>query len=253
MKSLSWFRLYSEAVDDSKLRLLAFEDRWHFVALLCCKAKGLLDGEDADLRTRKVCVTLGLDERELGEVSRRLAAVGLIERETYQPLAWDFRQFRSDHDPTAANRQKKWRENKRLNTVTDMSRVTLRTSNGRVTASETETETETEQKQRQTRAKTKTRAPSAPCDVSPQVWTDWNALRKAKRAAVTDTAVTGIRREAEKIGMRLEDALQMCCERGWTGFKGEWVSRQAAAGDKYAAQADRVIRLLDGETFDAKQ
>lgn len=147
-RPLQWFRLYAEAVDDEKLRLLAFEDRWHFVAILCCKAQGLLEGEDADLRMRKVCVKLGLDERELGEVARRLAAVGLIERETYRPLAWDHRQFRSDHDPTAAIRQKKWRENSKLRTVTDASRVTLRTSNGRVTPSETETETEQNQKQR---------------------------------------------------------------------------------------------------------
>jgi hypothetical protein len=69
---------------------------------------------------------------------------------------------------------------------------------------------------------------------------------------VTATAIAGIRKEAESIGMSLEDALSMCCERGWTGFKAEWVSKQAAAADKYAAQAARVIKLLDGEVFDAK-
>jgi hypothetical protein len=95
-------------------------------------------------------------------------------------------------------------------------------------------------------------SPAAPSDVSPQVWGDWQSLRKAKRAAVTATAVAGIRKEAESIGMSLEDALSMCCERGWTGFKAEWVSKQAAAADKYAAQAARVIKLLDGEVFDAK-
>lgn len=96
-------------------------------------------------------------------------------------------------------------------------------------------------------------SPSAPSDVSPQVWQDWQALRKAKRAAVTATAVAGIRKEASSIGMSLEDALSMCCERGWAGFKAEWVSKQAAAADKYAAQAARVIKLLDGDVFDAKQ
>lgn len=38
-----WLRLYTEAVDDEKLRLLAFEDRWHFIAILCCKGKGIID------------------------------------------------------------------------------------------------------------------------------------------------------------------------------------------------------------------
>jgi hypothetical protein len=53
MKPLTWFRMYSEAVDDEKLRLLAFEDRWHFVAILCCKAKRILDG-DNELTRRKI-------------------------------------------------------------------------------------------------------------------------------------------------------------------------------------------------------
>ncbi len=251
-KPLQWFRLYTEAVDDEKLRLLAFEDRWHFVAILCCKGQGLLDGEDADLRMRKVCVKLGLDERELGEVARRLSAVGLIDRQTYHPLAWNHRQFRSDHDPTASSRQRKHRQNKKLNTVTDASRVTSRNSHGRVTPPETETE-QNRDRAEQSKGQKKTSSPSAPSDVSPQVWQDWQALRKAKRAAVTATAVAGIRKEASSIGMSLEDALSMCCERGWAGFKAEWVSKQAAAADKYAAQAARVIKLLDGDVFDAKQ
>jgi len=102
------------------------------------------------------------------------------------------------------------------------------------------------------KVKDKNTSPSAPSHVSPQVWGDWQSLRKAKRAAVTATAIAGIRKEAQSIGMSLEDALSMCCERGWTGFKAEWVSKQAAAADKYAAQAARVIKLLDGEVFDAK-
>ena len=142
MKRLTWFRLYSEAVDDEKLRLLAFEDRWHFVALLCCKAQGILE-EEGELRNRKIAVKLGLSIRELDEVARRLADVGLIDRETFNPLAWDHRQFVSDQDLTAAERQKKWREkqaDKKRNEevtryVTDESRT-----------QETETETETEQK-----------------------------------------------------------------------------------------------------------
>lgn len=84
MKKLTWFRLYSEAVDDEKLRLLAFEDRWHFVALLCCKAQGLLDTSDPLMR-RKVAVKLGLADPDLEDVIRRLAAVGLVDAETVEP------------------------------------------------------------------------------------------------------------------------------------------------------------------------
>lgn len=108
-KSLPWFRAYTEMIDDEKLRLLAFEDRWHFTALLCLKGQGLLD-EGGPLLMRKVCVKMGLDSRALEEVARRLAEVGLIDQDTLQPLAWSKRQMLSDSDPNAAERKKRQRE-----------------------------------------------------------------------------------------------------------------------------------------------
>lgn len=69
--------------------------------------------------------------------------------------------------------------------------------------------------------------------VSPETVQDFKALRRAKRAAITQTAMAGIQREAEKAGVTLEIALRTCCERGWAGFKADWVSdgaRQPQAG-----------------------
>ena len=103
---MPWFRAYTEMVDDEKLRLLAFEDRWHFVALLCLKGQGLID-EGGSLLMRKVAVKLGLSVREVEEVARRLAEVGLIDATTLQPLAWDNRQMKSD---SSAERVKAYRE-----------------------------------------------------------------------------------------------------------------------------------------------
>ena len=95
MKNNPWFRFYTEAIDDHKLRLLAFEDRWHFVALLCCKGQGILDGNMQFLH-RSIAVKLGVQVRELEEIARRLSEVGLIDAETLQPIAWNERQFLSD-------------------------------------------------------------------------------------------------------------------------------------------------------------
>lgn len=52
------------------------------------------------------------------------------------------------------------------------------------------------------------------------------ALRKAKRAAITKTALQGIEREAQKAGLTLQAALQEMCARGWTGFKAEWLQKK---------------------------
>lgn len=146
---LSWFRLWADAVDDEKLRLLAFEDRWHFVAILCCKAQGLLD-EPGDLMARKIAVKLGLQLRELDEVARRLAEVGLIDQADFQPIAWDRRQYASDR---STERVRKFRERQQDETLQERCRNADETPMKRSrNAAETETETETEEPFALTRA-----------------------------------------------------------------------------------------------------
>lgn len=69
-------------------------------------------------------------------------------------------------------------------------------------------------------------------DVDPKIVNDFKRLRASKKAPITETAVDGIRREAAKAGVTLEAALRTCCERGWTGFKAEWVAGQGGAPSK---------------------
>lgn len=64
-------------------------------------------------------------------------------------------------------------------------------------------------------------------DVDETVARDFIALRKSKKAALTLTALEGIEREAAKARMPLADALRTCCERGWQGFKAEWLADKA--------------------------
>jgi uncharacterized protein YdaU (DUF1376 family) len=66
-----------------------------------------------------------------------------------------------------------------------------------------------------------------PIGVTDSVWQDWVKLRKEKRAAVTQTAINGIEREAKKAGVSLQVALETCCERGWTGFKADWLASKS--------------------------
>jgi hypothetical protein len=77
----------------------------------------------------------------------------------------------------------------------------------------------------ETREAPRKRSASIPCpaDVDPQTWTDWLALRKAKRAPVTETVLAGARREADKAGMPLEAFLQVWCRRGSQGLEADWL------------------------------
>lgn len=118
--NLPWFRLYTRMVDDEKLRLLAFEDRWHFVALCCLKGSGLLDDTSA-MRDRKIAVKMGIQLADLENVKKRLIEVGLID-EMMNPVAWDELQQVSD---TSSERVKKYREKQRASTVKRECNVTV--------------------------------------------------------------------------------------------------------------------------------
>ncbi len=131
MTGMKWFRAYSDIVDDDKLRLLAFEDRWHFVALCALKCSGLLDEPDGQLRSRKIAVKLGVQVRELEEIARRLQEVGLID-ELLNPAKWNDLQYRSD---VSTDRVKKYREKQQRNGAKRLGNVS-------VTGQETDTETE---------------------------------------------------------------------------------------------------------------
>lgn len=74
-------------------------------------------------------------------------------------------------------------------------------------------------------ARARSTAPAQPDGVTDQTWADWLQLRKTLKAAVTQTAIDGIAREAARAGYTLEQALVTCCANGWRGFKAEWVQR----------------------------
>ena len=80
-----------------------------------------------------------------------------------------------------------------------------------------------------------------PEGVTEMVWQDWVKLRKAKKAAVTQTALDGIQREADKARVSLQTALETCCERGWTGFKAEWMQSLPSQQDKNMGAARAIF------------
>jgi len=60
-----------------------------------------------------------------------------------------------------------------------------------------------------------------------ELLSDYKKVRKAKKAGeLTETAFNGIKREAELSGITVEDAIKQCCERGWVGFKAEWIKKE---------------------------
>ena len=65
-------------------------------------------------------------------------------------------------------------------------------------------------------------------DVDVDVLADFLKIRLAKKAPLTETALKGIRREAEKAGLTLEQAIEVCCELGWQAFNAGWYAQRQA-------------------------
>lgn len=133
-----WFRLYAEMVDDEKVGALAFSDRWFFVAILCLKCDGTLDNYIGKTLDKKVAFKLRISLSEVEELKTRLLEEGLVDI-SWQPVAWDRRQFKSD---SSAERVKRHREKK---SKLDQSDGTMkRDCNVTETPPDTETDTETD-------------------------------------------------------------------------------------------------------------
>ena len=90
-----------------------------------------------------------------------------------------------------------------------------------------------------------------PDGVSDQTWNDFKLHRKEKKAKLTQTALNKIISQAKKANWTLEEALQECCSRGWTGFNAEWVKRDGEV-DLSNTYAQRMIRQHEEEMRNAK-
>ena len=106
---MKWFKLYTELAQHPRLRILAFEDRWHYVSLMCAKADGTLE-QDAALRDKMLGVHLGLSAVEMDAVKDRLMDVDLITSD-WDIINWEDKQ---SSDATGAARKRRQRAKEKL-------------------------------------------------------------------------------------------------------------------------------------------
>lgn len=59
--------------------------------------------------------------------------------------------------------------------------------------------------------------------VEEQIAVDFIAVRKSKRAALTQTAFKKLLREAAKANLTLNQVCQLCAEKNWQGFEAAWL------------------------------
>lgn len=190
---MQWFRVHNDIINNPKLRMLAFEDRWHYVALLALKSSGLLDKEDHLFR-KKIAISLGVDTITLEEIERRLQDVGLI-GENFQPSGWDARQYVSD---SSTERVRKHRAKQFCN------------------VSETPPDTKTY-------SDSDTELLLAKYDIQGEMAYRFIVWRKKKNAPIRESHIKALAKEARKAGITNREAVRIAVDNRWISFKAEYI------------------------------
>lgn len=139
-----WFRLYTDVLDDPKVQKLPPVLFKTWVNLLCLA--GRHNGSLPDIED--IAFSLRLDDETCRAHICDLVERGLIDAgEGLRPHNWDGRQFKSDQDETAAERQRRKRERDKAetsprDTAEHVTRDTPVTSRPPDTDTDTDTETD---------------------------------------------------------------------------------------------------------------
>ena len=83
-----------------------------------------------------------------------------------------------------------------------------------------------------------------PDGINPIFWADY---LKTRKKPLTETALKGLQREANKANIHLNDAIRICCERGWQGFKAEWIMKDQPKMTSTQAQNLAASRAIFGD------
>jgi hypothetical protein len=208
---VQWFRLYNDIVDNHKIRMLAFEDRWHFIAIMACHSQELGGGDE--FFERSLAIKLGVQVRELEEIQRRLMDVNLIDA-NWIPIGWDDRQFLSDNSKA---RVKKYREKQRLSkSVTEVKR------DCNVTVTVQDTDTDTEQKQNKSIVNQEKKiilARVAALGIDMDLWNEYLRTRKRLKASNSPRGLKVLLTEIEKLVKLGEDATELVERSNSNGWK----------------------------------
>ena len=206
---LPWFRVYTNIVDNHKMRLLAFEDRWHFIAIMACKQSGIFENADAEFVNRSLAVKLGLQLPALDELKKRLKDVNLVDK-NWDVIKWEERQYKSD---SSKERQRKYREKQKVSkSVTEPKRH----QNAKVTTQDTDTDTDTDTEKRKIKAIFQR---VTALGVDRQLWNEFLKTRVKLKANNTARALATLASRAEEFSQNGEDIKTLFEEANSNGWK----------------------------------
>lgn len=88
--------------------------------------------------------------------------------------------------------------------------------------------------------------------VTPQVAEDWLKVRKAKKAANTETAFKRIQHEIQLSGLSADKCITIAVERSWQGFKAEWIANYQRQSPQRPS-GRRAVSVLENNMMVAEE
>lgn len=165
-----WWRAYDDAASDPKLGLLSDELHRAWFNLMCIASAN--DGAFPPLK--QMAYTLRVKPERAAAILAELHTHGLLDKtdDGFAPHNWNKRQYKADvTDPTASERMKRYRSNKRNDRNATVTQLRPET--------EADTETETESEKKETREAALD--DGWPSDFRVQFWEAWpNKVGKPK-------------------------------------------------------------------------
>jgi hypothetical protein len=207
-----WFRMYHEFATDPKVQMLSEVDQRRYVMILCSRC---CNG-DVTLQDDEIAFQLRINVAEWSETKAVLINKKLI-GEDNKPTAWDKRQFISDSstERVARHRGKKQRE-----------------CNVTVTPPDTDTDTDTDTEKTVDKSPAPKQAKfdykkfKTPDFIDRESWNDWMEIRKRKRAAMSELALSAHLKtleECESQGFGANNTLTLARKNEWKGLEVGWV------------------------------
>jgi len=147
---MNWFRMYSEILDDPKIRRLRdSRKKWIFVGLLCMASESKIRGkilidEDIPYTTEEIAERLQVDTEFFEQTLQELQQLKMIEVQDSGVIVisnWHKRQFSSDN---STKRVKRYREKKKQEKCDVTETLQQRFENVSETPPDTESESDTE-------------------------------------------------------------------------------------------------------------
>lgn len=237
---IDWFRWHHGSVTDPKFQLIARKSGASLPDVLAVWAYVLEQasahetrGNHGEIDCEAVDCMFGFDDGQTKAILNAMHARAMLA--DGRVTSWDKRQPKRERDTdSSAERTRAYRERQKKQGDAEKNNVTPcdaieHQKNARGEESREEISPSLRSGDRAPRKRDTPQPIAKPDDVDQQTWDDWQALRKAKRAPVTQTVVGSAREEAEKAGLSLDAFLRVWCRRGSQGLEAAWLKPEERA------------------------